>query len=63
VEAKDELSSRQQLLREFDEAGLMATPRNSSHNERVIEAARKSIVNGGRLIPVASDPESASHHG
>jgi hypothetical protein len=51
------LSCRQRLIREFDATGLMATPRNSSHNERVIEAARKSIMNGGRLIEIAPDPD------
>jgi D-galacturonate reductase len=30
-----------------DKSGLIATPGNSRHNERVIEAARKSILNGG----------------
>jgi D-galacturonate reductase len=33
-----------------DEEGLIATPANSRHNERVIEAARKSILDGGREI-------------
>jgi len=33
-----------------DESGLIATPANSRHNERVIEAARKSILDGGREI-------------
>jgi D-galacturonate reductase len=33
-----------------DENGLIATPANSRHNERVIEAARKSILEGGREI-------------
>jgi predicted dehydrogenase len=32
----------------IDGQGLLATPANSRHNERVIEAARKSILNGGR---------------
>ncbi|HTB14480.1 MAG TPA: Gfo/Idh/MocA family oxidoreductase [Bryobacteraceae bacterium] len=33
-----------------DDEGLIATPENSRHNERVIEAARKSILNGGPEI-------------
>src|SRR5437660_12776444 len=31
-------------------AGMPATPANSSYNERVIEAARESIRNGGREV-------------
>jgi predicted dehydrogenase len=57
VEAQKNLSSRQRLLREFDATGMMATPRNSSYNERVIEAARNSIMNGGRLMEVAPAPD------
>lgn len=33
-----------------DPDGLVATPSNSRHNERVIEAARKSIFDGGREV-------------
>jgi len=46
TEAPD-LAARQRLLREIDAAGIMATPANSSYNELVIEAGRKSILNGG----------------
>ncbi|HVO98207.1 MAG TPA: Gfo/Idh/MocA family oxidoreductase [Bryobacteraceae bacterium] len=35
-------------LDQFDAQNLIATPANSRHNERVIEAARKSILQGGR---------------
>ena len=50
----------------FDTAGLMATPGNSSYNELVIEAARESLLGGGRMVeiahsvdaePVASGPD------
>lgn len=44
------LAERQQLIRQFDEEGIMATPRNSSYNELVIEAGRKSILSGGREV-------------
>jgi D-galacturonate reductase len=37
-------------LAEIDSAGILATPANSSYNERVIEAARESIQNGGREV-------------
>jgi hypothetical protein len=41
------LAIRQQAIRDADEKGLIATPRNSSYNELVQEAARLSILNGG----------------
>jgi hypothetical protein len=47
------LPDRQRLLREIDEAGVMATPRNSAYNELVIEAARESILHGGREARIA----------
>jgi len=54
VEAEGQsLAARQKLLQAFDSAGLMATPGNSSHNERVIEAARKSILSGGRTVEIS----------
>jgi D-galacturonate reductase len=43
---------RRELLDEIDRAGLIATPRNSSYNELVIEAARQSILDGGRLVEI-----------
>ena len=43
---------RGQLLDEIDRHGIMATPRNSSYNELVIEAGRQSILNGGRQIGI-----------
>jgi translation initiation factor 2B subunit (eIF-2B alpha/beta/delta family) len=36
--------------RGFEDEGIIATPANSRHNERVIEAARKSILDGGREV-------------
>jgi D-galacturonate reductase len=47
------LSHRQAMLRELDAQGIMATPGNSSYNERLLEAARKSILNGGAQVDVA----------
>ena len=40
------------LLDEFDRAGILATPRNSSYNERVIEAGRESIMHGGAPVAI-----------
>ena len=39
-----------QTLDAIDRAGIIATPANSSYNEKVIEAARQSILNGGREV-------------
>ncbi len=46
------LKARQELIRRYDEEGIMATPANSSYNELVIEAARLSIRNGGRHVGI-----------
>jgi predicted dehydrogenase len=46
------LAERQRLLREIDAAGIMATPANSGYNELVIEAARESILDGGRMVEI-----------
>lgn len=40
------------ILDEIDRAGIIATPSNSSYNERVIEAARESICDGGRMVKI-----------
>jgi len=53
VEAEcPDLATRQRMLDEIDRAGIMATPANSNFNERVIEAARESILNGGKLVEI-----------
>ena len=41
-------------LDEIDAAGLIATPANSRYNEHLIEAARRSILNDGRLETVGT---------
>jgi D-galacturonate reductase len=46
--AGDDLKARQRLIRRLDEAGIMATPANSSYNELVVEAGRLSLASGGR---------------
>jgi predicted dehydrogenase len=48
-----DLAARQRMLSEIDTAGMVATPANSHFNEQVIEAARESILNGGRLVEIA----------
>jgi D-galacturonate reductase len=44
---------RKQAIRDIDREGIAATPANSRYNEQVIEAARRSILNGGSLVSVA----------
>jgi hypothetical protein len=46
-QAGDDLAARQTLLKQIDEAGMMATPANSSYNELVIQAGRLSLANHG----------------
>ncbi len=46
------VSLRQAILTEIDEAGLIATPQNSSINEMVIEAARLSIQADGETVKI-----------
>lgn len=46
------LKKRQELLKEIDAAGVMATPANSRYNELVLEAGRLSILNGGREVVI-----------
>jgi D-galacturonate reductase len=52
VAAEPDLASRQAMLRELDAQGILATPANSSYNERLLEAGRKSILNGGVQVDV-----------
>jgi D-galacturonate reductase len=40
------------VLEEIDAAGILATPANSAYNERVIEAARESVRNGGKEVQI-----------
>jgi len=53
-----ELDQRQKFIQQLDQEGIMATPANSSYNELVIEAARKSILSGGRevIIDYGNEP-------
>jgi hypothetical protein len=46
------LQERQRLIEESDERGLIATPANSSINELVVEAARKSILADGKAVKI-----------
>lgn len=44
---------RRELLKEVDAKGIIATPANSSTNELVVEAARLSILNNGRMARIS----------
>jgi len=44
LEPEAALARRREMMREVDAKGLIATPANSSINELVVEAARKSIL-------------------
>jgi hypothetical protein len=52
VAAAGSLAARQKLIDQFDGEGILATPSNSSYNELVIEAGRKSILAGGREVEI-----------
>jgi len=52
------LAERQSLLKQYDAEGIMATPLNSSYNELVIEAGRKSILAGGREVVIDYAPRA-----
>jgi predicted dehydrogenase len=56
VSAIMRVESEPRLLDEIDQAGLIATPRNSSYNELAIEAGRQSILSGGRQVEIHHDP-------
>jgi hypothetical protein len=47
---------QQRAIQEIDREGIAATPANSHYNEQVIEAARRSILNGGVTVSVGSPP-------
>ena len=51
----DSLKKRQQMIREVDEKGIIATPANSFINELVVEAARISILRDGENADISYD--------
>jgi len=50
--AIESLAERRALISRLDAEGIMATPANSSYNELVIEAGRKSVLAGGREVVI-----------
>lgn len=53
----ESVDERRRFIRTLDEDGIMATPANSSYNELVVEAARKSITSGGREVLIDYEGE------
>jgi D-galacturonate reductase len=49
------LAERRRLLAEVDRRGIIATPANSSVNELVVEAARRSILEDGAPMRISYD--------
>jgi len=56
VASAEGLAKRQELIRQYDQEGVLATPVNSSYNELVIEAGRKSLLAGGREVLIDYAP-------
>ena len=52
---------RRERLKQIDADGIMATPANSSYNELVIEAARESILNGGKTVQCSPGEGTEMH--
>jgi hypothetical protein len=48
----DSLIKRQEMIREVDKKGIIATPANSFINELVVEAARISILNEAEIVNI-----------
>ena len=49
---EDSLKRRQEIIKDVDAKGLIATPANSYINELMVEAARMSILNDGRAVVI-----------
>ncbi len=51
------LARRQAVLEEIDRRGILATPANSAINELVTEAARRSLAEASRRVPIEYPPQ------
>lgn len=49
---EDSLKRRQEIIKDVDAKGLIATPANSYINELMVEAARMSILTDGRAVKI-----------
>jgi len=52
LDSKNQIKKAQEIIKETDQKGLVATPANSSFNELVMEAGRLSILNGGKPVMI-----------
>ena len=52
LSVEESLAKRQEMIKEVDEKGIIATPANSYINELVVEAARISILNDGDVVTI-----------
>lgn len=52
MDADSSLAKRQDMIKAVDEKRIIATPKNSSSNELVMEAARLSILNNGQMARI-----------
>jgi hypothetical protein len=52
MSASDSLIKRQEMIKNIDKKGIIATPANSFINELVVEAARISILNDGEIVNI-----------
>jgi predicted dehydrogenase len=51
------LKKSKEIIKQYDETGIIATPANSYINELVIEAGRKSILADGATVDIVYDPK------
>ncbi|MEX0776612.1 MAG: Gfo/Idh/MocA family oxidoreductase [Phycisphaeraceae bacterium] len=58
IAGERDVTRRQAILKQYDDQGIMATPFNSSYNELVMEAGRKSILSGGREVVIEYGPQA-----
>lgn len=52
ISDSDSLIKRQEMIKNVDKKGIIATPANSYINELVVEAARISILNDGDIVNI-----------
>jgi hypothetical protein len=62
VQSAGDLAARQQVIKQYDSEGVIATPANSRYNELVMEAGRESILNNAREAVIDYDRETVSLH-
>jgi hypothetical protein len=55
--ADQALAQRRKMIKQVDAKGIIATPANSSVNELVMEAARKSILADGKSVKIVYRPQ------